>query len=141
MASVNRVLLIGHLGQDCKLRHAAGGAPVASFSIACTETWRDREGQKQERVEWVNVVLWGRQAESLAEYLVKGKQVYVEGKLQTRKWEDRQGNTRYTTEVKSDRVVLLGGGGNGARRPHEDSAPSADETTAPDPITDDQIPF
>src|SRR5213076_3201618 len=86
----------------------------ATLNLATTEVWNDRNNQRQEKTEWHRVVLWGKQAESLQEYLVKGKQIYVEGKLQTRQWDDKDGNKRYTTEIKADRITLLGGGSGGA---------------------------
>jgi len=108
MGTVNRVILVGNLGKDAELRYTGGGAAVASFSIATTEVWKDKDGQRQEQTEWHRISLWGKQAESVSQYLTKGKQVYVEGRLQTRKWQDKEGHDRYTTEVKADRVVLLG---------------------------------
>jgi len=143
MGSVNRVILVGNLGRDAELRYTPGGAAVATLSLATTEMWNDKQGQRQEKTEWHRVVLWGKQAETLQEYLVKGKQVYVEGRLQTRQWDDKDGNKRYTTEIKADRVTLLGGGGGGRsggmeRGPSQSAAP--DEPPA-EPITDDDIPF
>ena len=119
MGSVNKVILVGNLGRDAELRFTPGGAPVATLNLATTEVWNDKGGQKQEKTEWHRVVLWGKSAESLNEYLVKGKQIYVEGRLQTRQWDDKDGNKRYTTEIRGDRVVLLSGGGgrrDGRRR-------------------------
>ena len=117
MGSVNKVILVGNLGRDAELRYTPGGAAVATINMATTEVWNDKAGQKQEKTEWHRVVLWGKTAESLTEYLTKGKQIYVEGRLQTRQWDDKDGNKRYTTEIRGDRVVLLGGGGGrGARR-------------------------
>src|SRR5437763_15724176 len=113
MGRVNKVVLVGSLGRDAGLRHPPGGAAVATINMATTEVWNDKAGQKQEKTEWHRVVLWGKQAESLQEYLVKGKQIYVEGRLQTRQWDDKDGNKRYTTEIKADRITLLGGGGGG----------------------------
>src|SRR6187402_1932373 len=114
MGSVNKVILVGNLGRDAELRYTPGGAPVATLNLATTEVWNDKtSGQKQEKTEWHRIVLWGKSAESLSEYLTKGKQIYVEGRLQTRKWQDKDGNDKYTTEVRGDRVVLLGGGGGG----------------------------
>lgn len=114
MGSVNKVILVGNLGRDAELRYTPGGAPVATLNLATTEVWNDKAGQKQEKTEWHRVVLWGKTAESLNEYLVKGKQIYVEGRLQTRQWDDKDGKKRYTTEIRGDRIVLLGGGGGGA---------------------------
>jgi single-strand DNA-binding protein len=146
MGSVNKVILVGNLGRDAELRYTPGGAAVATINMATTETWNDKSGQRQEKTEWHRVILWGKTAESLTEYLTKGKQIYVEGKLQTRQWDDKDGNKRYTTEIKGDRVVLLGGGGGGGRGASADrggdmgggGAPGPDAT---EPLTDDDIPF
>src|SRR5437764_8332319 len=115
MGSVNKVILVGNLGRDAELRYTPGGAAVSKFSLATTETWNDKSGQKQERTEWHNIDIWGKQAETLTEYLRKGKQVYVEGRLQTDEYTDKDGIKRKRTRVRSDRVVLLGsrGGGRG----------------------------
>ncbi len=145
MGSVNKVILVGNLGRDAELRYTPGGAAVATINMATTEVWNDKSGQRQEKTEWHRVVLWGKSAESLAEYLVKGKQIYVEGRLQTRQWDDKDGNKRYTTEIRGDRVVLLGGGGGARNQSIERAevgvhagAPSAPES---EPLTDDDIPF
>ena len=114
MGSVNKVILVGNLGRDAELRYTPGGAAVSKFSLATTEVWNDKGGQRQERTEWHNIDLWGKQAESLSEYLVKGKQVYIEGRLQTDEYTDKEGIKRKSTKVRCDRVVLLGGGGGGA---------------------------
>ena len=116
MGSVNKVILVGNLGRDAELRYTPGGSPVATLNLATTEIWNDKGGQRQEKTEWHRVVLWGKTAESLNEYLTKGKQIYVEGRLQTRQWDDKDGNKRYTTEIRGDRIVLLGGGGGRRRR-------------------------
>ncbi len=140
MGSVNKVILVGNLGRDAELRYTPGGAAVATINMATTEQWTDKtSGQKQEKTEWHRVVLWGKQAESLSEYLTKGKQIYVEGRLQTRQWDDKDGNKRYTTEVKADRIPLLGGAGGGGGG---GAAPRGGAAAPPmDPITDDDIPF
>lgn len=117
MGSVNKVILVGNLGRDCEMRYTPGGAAVATLNLATTETFKDREGQKKEDTQWHRVILWGKTAETLAEYLTKGKQIYLEGKLQTRKWKDKDGNDKYTTEVRGDRVVLLSGGGERTAQP------------------------
>jgi single-strand DNA-binding protein len=135
MASVNKVILIGNLGRDPELRSTANGNLVANFPIATTEVWTGKDGQKQERTEWHRIVVWGKQAEICNQYLVKGKQIYVEGTLQTRSWEDRDGNKRYTTEVKGLRVLMLGKPDGGSRS-SEQPAPPQD----PD-FSDDDIPF
>jgi single-strand DNA-binding protein len=148
MGSVNKVILVGNLGRDAELRYTPGGAAVATINMATTEVWNDKGGQRQEKTEWHRVVLWGKQAESLSEYLTKGKQIYIEGRLQTRQWDDKDGNKRYTTEIRADRVTLLGGGGGarsaGAARGGGDEvgvghAPGPD--AGPEPLTDDDIPF
>lgn len=109
MGSVNKAILVGNLGADAELRYTSGGAPVANFRIATSENWTDKQsGERRERTEWHRICLWGPSAEKLQEYLVKGKQVFVEGRLQTRQWEDRDGNKRYTTEIRADRITLLG---------------------------------
>ena len=144
MGSVNKVILVVNLGRDAELRYTPGGAAVATLNLATTEVWNDKQGQKQEKTEWHRVVLWGKQAESLKEYLVKGKQIYVEGRLQTRQWDDKEGNKRYTTEIKADRITLLGGGGSGRSTSMDrgGSHPSgAPEDPPMEPITDDDIPF
>ena len=110
MGSLNKVMLIGNLGRDAELRHTASGTPVSTLNLATTERWKDKEGQQQEKTEWHRIIVWGKTAESLSQYLTKGKQIYVEGKLQTRQWDDKEGVTRYTTEIKSDRITLLGSG-------------------------------
>jgi single-strand DNA-binding protein len=149
MGSVNKVILVGNLGRDAELRYTPGGAPVATLNLATTEVWNDKGGQKQEKTEWHRVVLWGKSAESLNEYLVKGKQIYVEGRLQTRQWDDKDGNKRYTTEIRGDRIVLLSGGGGGmgggGRTPNRGgSAPPDDPMGGGEmgaELTDDDIPF
>jgi single-strand DNA-binding protein len=148
MGSVNKVILVGNLGRDAELRYTPGGAAVATLNLATTEVWNDKAGQKQEKTEWHRVILWGKPAESLNEYLVKGKQIYIEGRLQTRQWDDKDGNKRYTTEIRGDRVVLLGSGGGGAggggRTPSRGAAASGEEPMGADPgseLTDDDIPF
>ncbi len=154
MGSVNRVILVGNLTRDSELRYTPGGAAVSTFTVATNETWTDKEsGQKKEKSEFHRVVLWGKQAESVNEYLTKGKQVFVEGRLQTRQWEQKGENpgdkptTRYTTEIKADRIVLLGGGGQraagagGGRYDREHGEPTADTPSQPVDITDDDIPF
>jgi single-strand DNA-binding protein len=113
MGSVNKAILVGNLGRDAELRYTSGGAPVASVRIATTERFTDKEGQKREDTQWHDVVIWGKTAEALHEYLVKGKQIYVEGRIQTKEWTDKEGQKVKTTEIRADRVVLLGGGGDG----------------------------
>ena len=146
MGSVNKVILVGNLGRDAELRYTPGGAAVATINMATTDVYKDREGQKKEDTQWHRVILWGRTAESLNEYLTKGKQIYVEGRLQTRQWDDKEGNKRYTTEIRGDRIVLLGGGGGraGAGDRSGGGDPLAGRQAPPEisePLTDDDIPF
>ena len=149
MGSVNKAILVGNLGRDAELRYTSGGAPVASVRLATTERFTDREGQKREDTQWHDVVIWGKTAESLHEYLVKGKQIYVEGRIQTRKWTDKEGKDRYNTEIRADRVVLLGGGGpagegRGARPARErfgETPEPAGEMAPVEAPNDDDIPF
>lgn len=117
---LNKVMLIGNLGADPEVRYTTSGSAVANLRLATAESWRDKEtGDQQERTEWHNVVFFGRLAEIVSEYLKKGSQIYVEGRLQTRKWQDRDGNDRYTTEIVANDMQMLGGrggatGGGGA---------------------------
>jgi len=147
MGSVNKVILVGNLGRDAEMRFTSGGTPVATVSMATTERFTDREGQKKEDTQWHRIVIWGKTAESLHEYLTKGKQIYVEGKLQTREWQDKEGKTNKTTEVRADKIVLLGGGDRmGAGKPSRDRSaePAADAHTDGGPVdapNDDDIPF
>jgi single-strand DNA-binding protein len=150
MGSVNKVILVGNLGRDAELRYTPGGSPVATINLATTEVWNDKAGQRQEKTEWHRVVLWGKTAESLNEYLTKGKQIYVEGRLQTRQWDDKDGNKRYTTEIRGDRIVLLSGGGGGmggggarqqSRGAGASGSPEEPMLEPGSELTDDDIPF
>ncbi len=142
MGSVNKVILVGNLGRDAELRYTPAGAAVATLNMATTEVYKDREGQKKEDTQWHRVVLWGKTAESLQDYLTKGKQIYVEGRLQTRKWKDKDGNDKYTTEIRGDRVVLLsGGGGAAARGPVSREQGEAEAVEPASELVDDDIPF
>ncbi|MBU4485182.1 single-stranded DNA-binding protein [bacterium] len=118
MASINKVILVGNLGADPEKRYTGSGAAVTTMNIATTDVWNDKGGERQEKTEWHRIVVWGKQAETCAEYLAKGRQVYVEGRLQTRQWEDKEGNKRYTTEIVAQTVKFLG------------SAPGKGETTS-----------
>lgn len=113
MASVNKVILVGNLGRDPEVRYMPNGDAVANYSIATTETWKDKNGMRQEKTEWHNIVMYRRLAEIAGEYLKKGSSVYIEGRLQTRKWQDKQGNDRYTTEIVADQMQMLGGRNSG----------------------------
>ena len=108
MAGVNKVILVGNLGRDPEVRYTGDGKPVANFTMATTERWSDPTGEKKEKTEWHRIVVWGKQAEIAGEYLRKGRQIYVEGSLQTKDWTDRDGNKRQTTEVRAQRFQMLG---------------------------------
>jgi single-strand DNA-binding protein len=138
MASVNRVTLIGNLGRDPELRYTKDGQGVANFTVATNERWRDKQGGTQERTEWHRIVVWGKQGENCAQYLQKGRSVYVEGRLQTREWEDKDGNKRQTTEIVAQSVQFLGGRGEGAPRDSSEPSPAP----GPGPAADgEDIPF
>ena len=107
MASLNKVLLIGNTGRDPEVRYTASGTAVASFSLATSERFKNKGGEWEERTEWHNIILWGRLAEIAGEYLTKGKTVYIEGRIQTRKWQDRDGKDRYTTEIVGEKMLML----------------------------------
>ncbi|MFM9913552.1 MAG: single-stranded DNA-binding protein [Methylophilaceae bacterium] len=128
MASLNRCTFIGNLGRDPEMRYMPDGGAVANFSIACTENFKDKSGAKQEKTEWVRIVMFRKLAEIAGEYLKKGSSVYVEGSMQTRKWTNKEGHEQYTTEIVADRMQMLGGrsgGGNSFEVAEEDqSAPS-----------------
>ena len=148
--SLNKVMLIGNLGKDPEVRFTPGGQAVARFPVATSEVFTDRDGQRQERTEWHNVVVWGKQAETCGQYLAKGRQVFLEGSIRTRQYDDKDGNRRYITEIIAQRVQFLGGragegggrgasgggggGGGGGRGGEEDFAP-------PPAADDDDIPF
>ena len=115
MASLNKVMLIGNLGRDPEVRYMPSGDAMATVTLATTDNWKDKaSGEKQERTEWHRVVFFGRQAEVVNQYLKKGSQIYVEGSLTTRKWTDKDGNERYTTEIRADKMQMLGGRGGSA---------------------------
>lgn len=108
MASVNKAIVLGNLGKDPELRHLPNGDAVCNFSLATTESWKDKDGNKQDKTEWHNVVIFRKLAEIAGEYLKKGRPVYIEGRLQTRKWQDKEGKDRYTTEIVADQMQMLG---------------------------------
>jgi single-strand DNA-binding protein len=160
MASVNKVILLGNLGRDPETRYTTGGDAVTNLNIATSEQWKDKSGEKQERTEWHRVVLFGRQAEVAGEYLKKGRSVYIEGRLQTRKYTDKDGVEKYSTEIVADRMQLIGGareggsggdtefqgagggggGGGGMRREGGGAKPAAGGKKNTDDF-DDDIPF
>lgn len=125
MASVNKVILIGNLGRDPEIRYMPSGDAVANLRIATTDKFKDKSGEQQEVTEWHSVAFFGKQAEICGQYLKKGSQVYVEGSLRTRKWQDKDGNDRYTTEIRGDRMQMLGsrGGGGGGGMADFDAPP------------------
>jgi len=140
MAGVNKVILVGNLGADPELRYTGSGTAVADLRVATTRRWTDRNGAQQEDTQWHRVVVWGKQGENCKEYLAKGRQVYLEGRLQTRQWEDRDGNKRYTTEVVAEQVQFLGGGRGGGGG-GSDGPPAPNDRDAPPDMGDDDIPF
>jgi single-strand DNA-binding protein len=149
---LNKAFLMGNLGADPELRYTPSGQAVANFRIATSESWVDKQGQKQERTEWHRIVAWGKLAELCGEYLKKGRQVFVEGKLQTRQWEDRDGHKRFTTEIQAREITFLGardgaGGGAPRRSGGDEAGPSgggggdAGFDYGPPPMSDDDVPF
>lgn len=143
--SLNKVLLIGNLGKDPELRYTPGGVPVASFSIATNESWKDQDGNLQERTEWHNIVAWRKLAEICGEYLKKGKKIYIEGRIQTRSYDDKNtGAKRYITEIVADNMIMLDGGMGmrGESGGNSSSTPAASpESSEPGKSTDDDLPF
>ncbi len=139
MAGVNKVVLVGNLGADPEVRYTTGGSAVANFRIATSEEWRDKNsGEKQSRTEWHRVVAFGRLGEICGEFLHKGKQVYIEGRIQTRSWEDKDGNTRYTTEIVAREMQMLGSApGRDSREPGPGGGGAKEPVTVPE----DDIPF
>ena len=161
MAGVNKAILVGNLGRDPEMRHTPNGQAVVNFTLATSESWTDKSGEKQERTEWHRIVVWGRTAEMCNQYLSKGRTVYVEGRIQTREWEDKEGNKRYTTEINANNVNFIGprtdggggsggsgggfsgGGGSGSGSGGGGGMPGGSSNPPPDagPPTDDDIPF
>lgn len=153
--SLNKVMLLGHLGRDPEVRYTGAGKAVATFTVATSFTWRDQDGNDQERTEWHKVVAWGRLGEICGEYLGKGRQVYIEGRIQSRDWEDQDGNRRTTVEIIANDMIMLGGGaGQGRPRDGEQRAPSPsrpkgktepskreDDRSYYPPPPEDEIPF
>ena len=138
MASVNKAILIGNLGRDPEVKETQAGNSVCNFSIATNETWTNKDGSKGERTEWHKIVTFGKLADICGKYLVKGKQVYIEGRLQTRSWDDNDGNKRYTTEIVASNMTMLGRVGEGSSEGSDDSY-TTQPTTRSDPS--DDIPF
>lgn len=143
MASVNKVILMGNLGRDPEVRYMPNGDPVCNFSLATTDIWKDKNGNKQERTEWHNIILYRGLAKIAGEYLKKGRPIYIEGRLQTRKWE-KDGVTRYTTEIIADELKMLGTKPNGQSNDDQVGAPPPDSTPSSNPNFndfEDDIPF
>ena len=139
MAGVNKAILVGNLGKDPEIRTLDSGAKVATFPLATTETYKDRDGNRQENTEWHNVVLWRGLADVAERFLKKGNSVYVEGRIKTRSWDDKDGNKRYTTEIVGDNMTMLGGRQGGGS---SDPGPSqVNEPAAPAASPDDDLPF
>ena len=143
MASVNKVILVGYLGNEPELRRAPSGVAVTNFSLATTEKWTDRDEAKQERTEWHRVIVWRKQAEACAQYLSKGRQCYVEGRIQSRKYEDKDGNERHITEIVASNVMFLGGkeGGGGQNGKPFSYGPSGGFSEGSPQDPDDDVPF
>ena len=142
MSGVNKAIVVGRLGADPEVKTVSSGQTVARLSVATSEVWNDREGQKQERTEWHKVVVWGKLADICGKYLSKGRQVYLEGRLQTRSWEDQQGQKRYTTEIVANTVQFLGGSSAEASKPSRDNDfPFDDFGSEPSFDSSEEIPF
>jgi len=146
MAGVNKVILLGRLGKDPEIRTLDNGAKVASFSIATSETYKDKEGQRQEKTEWHNIVLWRALADLAESYLTKGREVYIEGKLQTRSWDDKDGNKRYTTDIVGTTLNFVGSKGdngpqNGAPMPTSEPVGMSNSTPSTAPTKSAATPF
>lgn len=152
MASINKAFIMGNLGSDPELATTGSGQSVANFNVATNEQWTDKQGNRQERTEWHRIVVWGRQAEHCKEYLSKGRTVFIEGRIQTRSWEDREGQKRYTTEIVAMNVQFVGGPGRG-QGPSDGGGsgggggggslvePAGTDSGAPPAIADDDVPF
>ncbi len=142
MAGVNKVILVGRLGADPEIRYTPSGAAVANFTLATSENWKDKDGNKQEKTEWHKIVVFSKLAEICGQYLNKGKQIYIEGRIQTRQWEDRDGNKKYTTEIVANQMQMLGSPGQNQNQKQNQSAPAgAPRAGENDPPELDDIPF
>ena len=140
--SINKVIVLGNLGADPEVRTTPSGATVASFTVACSEQWKDKDGQKHEKTEWVKCIAWRGTADIAQRYLRKGSKVYVEGKLETRSWEDKNGGgKRYATEVLVDRIMMLDGRQGSSDYGHRDDTNPMGFPTSPAPASDDDLPF
>ena len=140
MAGVNKVILVGNLGKDPEVKHLDSGIAVANFSLATTESYTNKQGERVNQTEWHNIVLWRGLADVAEKYLKKGNSIYVEGKISTRKWEDKEGNTRYSTDIIADKMTMLGSKSDNANTPVESSVSSTEPTLSEDSGNDD-LPF
>ena len=140
MAGVYKVILVGNLGKDPEVRHLDNGIAVANFSLATTESYTNKQGERVNQTEWHNIVLWRGLADVAEKYLKKGNSIYVEGKISTRKWEDKEGNTRYSTDIIADKMTMLGSKSDNANTPTESSVSSTEPTPSEDSGNDD-LPF
>ena len=140
MAGVNKVILIGNLGKDPEVRYLDSGVAVANFSLATTESYKNKEGERVSQTEWHNIVLWRGLAEIAEKYLKKGNSVYIEGKIRNRKWEDKDGNTRYTTEILGDNMTMLGKKDDNSSDAPESTVTTAEESV-PEAEKGDDLPF
>ena len=138
---INKVILIGNLGADPEIRYTQSGTAVVNFRLATTESWKGQDGQMQEQTEWHHIVAWKRLAEICAEYLAKGSKVYIEGKLQTRKWQDQNGNDRYTTEIVAREMKMLSPRGQSSAKENAGAGGYNDFPPEPPPGTGDDVPF
>jgi single-strand DNA-binding protein len=146
MIGINKAILIGNLGKDPELRYTPSGQPVASFTLATTERWTDRNGQRQDRTEWHNIVAWGKLAELVNQYLKKGRSAYIEGRITTRSWDDRDGNKKYRTEIVANQIQFLGSGSSSTTADYdsvlENNNPGINQQRAEsESVIEDDLPF
>lgn len=143
MAGVNKVILVGNLGKDPEVRHLENGAVVANFPLATTESYKDKNGNRQDQTEWHNIVLWRGLAQIAEKYLNKGSQIFIEGKIRSRSWQDKDGNTRYTTEIVGDNMTMLGGRSenNSPKVEQNDSGKTPEAISKTENEEDDDLPF
>lgn len=146
MIGINKAILIGNLGKDPELRYTPAGQPVASFTLATTERWTDRNGQRQDRTEWHNIVAWGKLAELVNQYLKKGRSAYVEGRITTRSWDDRDGNKKYRTEIVANQIQFLGSGSSSNGADYDsvldnNNSGINQQGSEPESVIEDDLPF
>ncbi|HLV30236.1 MAG TPA: single-stranded DNA-binding protein [Chitinispirillaceae bacterium] len=146
MIGINKAILIGNLGKDPELRYTPSGQPVASFTLATTERWTDRNGQRQDRTEWHNIVAWGKLAELVNQYLKKGRSAYIEGRITTRSWDDRDGNKKYRTEIVANQIQFLGSGSSSNSADYDsvlenNNSAINQQGSEPESVIEDDLPF